>query len=91
LGTASTTFSYDGVLTTGKHAYVTAAYDATGIAAKPVKGSFTVKAARTAVSAFLLNAGVDGTAKTDWLIDYNGVTSSTNQQDSAAAVFADYY
>jgi hypothetical protein len=61
------TFTYSGVLKAGRHAYVITVCDAAGMAAKPVKGSFTVKVAKS--TAAILAAGVAGLAETDWLTD----------------------
>jgi hypothetical protein len=84
----SATFTYSGVLSAGKHAYMITAYDTTGMAAKPVKGSFTVKAPKNAV--MQTAADVAGTVKTDWLIDCDAMSEPASDANTLDAVFATY-
>jgi len=83
---SGTTFSYTytGVLKAGSHSYAITATDSQK-KSSTTSGKFTVTVATSAASAVFATAGV--TAKSDWLIDYDSILS-TDEDDIVDAVFA---
>jgi hypothetical protein len=78
------TYTYTGAWGAGKHVFTIDAADASSAAvpAKQAKGSFTIKAPKASLAAAAILATtsdvgslatVNGTVKTDWLIDYDSL------------------
>ncbi len=77
-------YTYTGVLKAGSHSYAITATDSQK-KSSTASGKFTVTVASSAASAVFATAGI--TAKSDWLIDYDSILS-TDEDDIVDAVFA---
>jgi hypothetical protein len=86
-------YTYLGVLAAGKHTYVITVADSQK-ASKQVTGKFTVATAAAVPAAGVFRvsamAKVNGTAKTEWLIDYDTISQSTCDADNRDTLFAAY-
>ncbi len=77
-------YTYTGVLKAGSHSYAITATDSQK-KSSTASGKFTVTVASSAAS--MVFATVGAAAKTDWLIDYDSILS-TDEDDIVDAVFA---